>query len=116
MKNAAGYQPGAVTTSAADGAPFILQTNCIQGNSDLTSRLTTEWPHLAPVVVPPSVDGSGTAPRKRPVFRPPVKPEEKLSIVIGREDGVVLVVQGEVLAVRRHLDDLLPDFDAERLE
>lgn len=45
-----------------------------------------------------------------------MKPEEKLSVVIGREDGVVLVVQREVLAVRGHLDDLLPDFDAERLK
>jgi hypothetical protein len=45
-----------------------------------------------------------------------VEPEEELSVVVGREDGVVLVVEAEVLAVRGHLQDLLPDLDAERLK
>ena len=68
------------------------------------------------MVVAPPVDGSSSTPRQRPIFRPPMKPEQELSIVISRKDRVVLVVQGEVLAVGGHLDDLLPDLDAERLE
>ena len=45
-----------------------------------------------------------------------MQPEQQLPVVIGREDGMVLVVQREVFAVRCHLDDLLPDLDAERLK
>ncbi len=68
------------------------------------------------MIVSPSIDGSSSSPRERPILRPPVQPEQELSIVVGREHGVVLVVQREVFALRRHLDDLLADLDAEGLK
>ena len=51
-----------------------------------------------------------------PVLRAAVQPGEELPVVLGREDGVALVVQGELVlfavaatAAARHLDHLLAD-------
>jgi hypothetical protein len=45
-----------------------------------------------------------------------VQPEQKLSVIVRVEDGMVLVVKGEVFALRRHLDDLFANFDAKSLK
>ena len=51
-----------------------------------------------------------------PVLRAAVQPGEELPVVLGREDGVALVVQGELVlvavasaAAARHLDHFLSD-------